>query len=225
MVSEESNQSGESNAVAFGPDIVFDPKGNKRCEFWAEISATDDSGVSVDKLKEGDELQIIEISGACSFAEGKSGRIQSIIATAADAALGAAGAAAWQVAVGLMRKDLDEHMAPEGGADDNDGGKKRDGYGQEVGGTGNYAQEEGGIIVCLPEAGGVVYSSKKVRRAKGGGGGNTGRGWFFPTRKDVGIKRKINRDGVLRIAAFDSNYSDNAGSYEVKFSITRPKNR
>ena len=222
MASEESTQSDKSNAVAFGPDIVFDPKRTEPCEFWAEISATDDSGVSVDKLKKGDELQIIEISGACSFAKGKSGLILSIIATTANAALGAAGAAAWKAAVSSMRKDLDKHMAAGGGTDDNDGGKKRDGYGREVGGAGNYAQEEGGIIVCLPQAGGVVYSSKKVRRAKGGGGGDTGGGWFFPTRKDVGNTWTIVRDGVLRIAAFDSNYSDNAGSYEVKFSITRP---
>ena len=218
MVSEESIQSGESNAVAFGPDIVFDAKGSERWEFWAEISATDDSGVSVDKLKKGDKLQIIEISGAFSFAKGKSRLILSIIATAANAALGAAGAAAWNAAVSSMRKDLDKHIAVDGG---NDGGKKRDGYGREVGGDGNYAQEEGGIIVCLPQAGGVVYSSKKVRRAKGGGGGYVGGGWFFPIRRDVGKTWTIVRDGVLRIAAFDSNYSDNAGSYEVKFSITR----
>ena len=219
MVSEESIQSGDSNGIAFGPDIVFNPEGEEPCEFWAEISATDDSGVSVDKLKEGDKLQIIEISGACSFARGKSGLILSIISTTAVAALGAAGAAAWKAAVNSMRRDLDKHMAVDGG---NDGSKKRDGYGQEVGGKGNYAREEGGIIVCLPKAGGVVYSSEKVRRADDGDRRDTAGGWFFPTRQDVGKARKIDSDGVLRIAAFDSNYGDNAGSYEVKFVITRP---
>lgn len=224
MANDESVRSGESNTVAFGPDIVFVPKGTEPCEFWAEISATDDSGVSVDKLEEGDELRIIEISGACSFAKGKSGLILSIIAAAADAALGGAGAAAWKTAVSSMRKDLDKHMA-DGGGDDNDGGggKKRDGYGQEVGGGGNYAQKEGGVIVCLPRAGGVVYSSEKIRRAKGGGGSSAGGGWFFPTRKDAGKTWVMGFDGVLRIAAFDSNYGDNAGSYEVKFSIRRPQ--
>ena len=123
-----------------------------------------------------------------------------------------------------MRKDLDRHMAADGGTnDDNDGGKKRDGYGREVGGDGNYAQKEGGIIVCLPRAGGLVYSSEKVRRGKGGGGSSPAGGWFFPARKDVGKTWAIGRAGVLRIAAFDSNYSDNAGSYEVKFSIRRPQ--
>ena len=71
------------------------------------------------------------------------------------------------------------------------------------------------------QAGGVVYSSKKVRRAKDGGGGYVGGGWVFPIRRDVGKTWTIVRDGGLRIAAFNSNYSDNAGSYEVKFSITR----
>ena len=224
MASEESTQSGETNAVAFGPDIVFNPQGAETCEFWAEISATDDSGVSVDKLKEGDELRIIEISGACSFAKGKSGLILSIIAAAAAVTLGGASSAAWNTMVSSMRKDLDKHMAADAGTDDNDGGKKRDGYGQEVGGGGNYAQNEGGIIVCLPLARGVVYSSDEVRRDKDGGGNNAQSGWFFPTRSDAGETRTIGQEGVLRIAAFDSNYSDNAGSYEIKFSITRPQN-
>ena len=223
MASEESTQSGESNAVAFGPDIVFNPQGSAPCEFWAEISATDDSGICVDNLKRGDELRIIEISGACSFAKGKSSLILSIIAGAADVALGGATAAVWKTAVSSMRRDLDKHVAADAGADDNDGGKKRDGYGQEVGGGGNYAQKEGGIIVCLPRAGGVVYSSDKVRRNSTGGGGNAQRGWFFPTRSHVGQTWAIDHEGVLRIAAFDSNYSDSAGSYEIKFSITRSK--
>ena len=224
MASEESTQSDETNDVAFGPDIVFNPQGTEPCKFWAEISATDDSGVSVDNLKEGDELRIIEISGACSFAKGKSDLILSIIAAAADVALGGASAAAWKTAVSSMRKDLDKHMAADVGTDDNDGGKKRDGYGQEVGGGGNFAQKEGGIIVCLPRAGGVVYSSKKLRRKSTGGGSNARRGWFFPTRSDAGKPRAIGQEGVLRIAAFDSNHSDNAGSYEIKFLITRPQN-
>ena len=224
MASEESTQSDEANAVAFGPDIVFNPQGTEPCEFWAEISATDDSGVSVDNLKEGDELRIIEISGVCSFAKGKSGLILSIIAATAQLALGGASAKAWNTAVSSMRKDLDNHMAAHTGTDDKDGGKKRDGYGQEVGGDGNYAKNEGGVLVCLPRAGGVVYSSEKVRRKNTGGGSNAQRGWFFPTRTDAGKPRTTGHGGVLRIAAFDSNYNDNAGSYEIKFSITRPQN-
>ena len=148
------------------------------------IRATDDSGVSADNLKEGDELRMIEISGVCSFAKGKSDLILSIIAPAADVALGGASAAVWKTAVSSMRKDLDTHMAADAGSDDNDGGKKRDGCGQEVGG-GNYAQKEGGIIVCLPRAAGVVYSSETVRRKSAGGGSNARRGWFFPTWSDA----------------------------------------
>ena len=221
MSIEESTQSSKTNAVAFGPDIVFVPQGTGRHEFWAEISATDDSGVSVDNLKKGDQLQIIEISGACSFAKGKAGLILSIIAAAADVALGGASAAVWKTAVNSMRKDLDKHTVPDS---DTDGGKKRDGYGQEVGGSGNYAKNEGGIIVCLPRAGGVVYSSEKVRRKNTKSGRNAPRGWFLPARSDFGKTWAIDHDGVLRIAAFDSNYNDNAGSYEIKFSITRLQN-
>ena len=52
---------------------------------------------------------------------------------------------------------------------------------------------------------------------------------FFPTRIDRRnpelpsvMKKTTTQDGVLHILAFDSRYEDNAGSYEVKFRITRP---
>lgn len=140
---------------AFGPEEVFDPKDDKPGEFWAEISATDDCGVAVDGLKEGDVLRIIDISGIASFAKGKSGLILSII----SAATGLATNTAWKTAVDAVRKGLTKN-APE----DDEGGKKRNGYGREIGGAEPFAEKEGGIIVCMPSGGGVVYSSSPWRK-------------------------------------------------------------
>ena len=65
MTNDDTKQLGEDTAAEndsepFGSDAVFGPKDSKPVEFWAEISATDDSGVSVDGIKAGDELRIIE---------------------------------------------------------------------------------------------------------------------------------------------------------------------
>lgn len=220
MTIEDTKKSGEDAAVGddlatFGPDAVFDPKDSQPVEFWAEISATDDSGVSVDGIKKGDEFRIIEISGMCSFAKGKSRLILSIVTTVAGAFLGG-GTTAWQSAISSMRKDLDKHAKDSGTA-----GKKRDGYGLEAG-EASHAENEGGIIICLPSSGGLRYYGD-VRRVKKDIGQVQAGGWFFPSRDRVQKPYSIETDGVLRIGAFDSHHNDNAGSYEVKFSITRPR--
>ena len=36
------------------------------------------------------------------------------------------------------------------------------------------------------------------------------------------MKKQAAKDGALHIVAFDSQYSDNAGDYEVKFLVIRP---
>ena len=219
MSSEGTKQSDEEapaqgETVTFGPDEVFEPEGSKPVEFWAEISATDDSGVSVDGIKKGDEFRIIEISGMCSFAKGKSRLILRVVTTVAGAILGG-GTKAWQDAISSMRKDLDKHTKDSGNA-----GKKRDGYGLEAGES-SHAENEGGIIVCLPGSGGLRYYAD-VRRVAAQIGQVQAGSWFFPSRDRVQVPYLIETDGVLRIGAFDSHHNDNAGSYEVKFSITRP---
>ena len=154
-------------------------------------------------------MRIIEISGVCSFSKGKADLVVSIISTAAKAI-----APAWKSAVGTVRKQLDKHLEAD---KDDGGGKRRDGYGQEVGGGGNIAEKEGGIIVCLPRAGGMYYSNEKLRRKPG----SRPNGVVFPTRSNTATPLTVDSAGVLRIAAFDSKYNDNAGSYEIKFSISR----
>ena len=47
-------------------------------------------------------------------------------------------------------------------------------------------------------------------------------GKCFPAARDERI-HKIRGNGVLHIYAFDHNYRDNAGSYEIKFRVVRPE--
>lgn len=217
MPDPESTQPSASAIGTFGPDETFSPQtSGMSCEYWAELSATDPDGVSVDGLQEGDLLQILDITGICSFDDGKAGLIVSIIGAVATSAALVAGGDAWKTAVASMRKDLNKLGDPAKGGD------KRDGYGRKIG-SDDYGEKEGGIIVCLPHAGGMFYSGGTVKRKKSGGGGNSSKdGWFFPARSETPTQEwTIECPGVLRIGVFDGNYGDNAGSYEIKFKITR----
>ena len=199
--------------AAFGPDIVFSPGNGGTCEFWALVSATDGSGIAVDNVKEGDTFRIIDASGVCSFSKGKAKLVRSIVTVAASVATaGVAGAGLWKKVTDSMRAELDKHAD-----DDSRGAKRRDAFGQEIGGGGNIAKEEGGLIVCLPPATGMVYSNGKVRR--GDHKKPPPNGAYFLQRGS--ISHAISADGVIRIGAFDSNFKDNAGCYEIKFSLTR----
>ena len=59
----------ENEAYKPGPDIVFPEEGGSRT-YWAGVCATDSIGVSVSWLQEGDVIEIVGISGQCSFAGG-----------------------------------------------------------------------------------------------------------------------------------------------------------
>ena len=196
----------------FGPDIVFDPGDDGTRDFWALVSATDGSGIAIDNVKTGDVFRIIDASGVCSFSKGKARMVRSIVTVAGEVAAGVTGAGIWKEVTDSMRTELDKHED-----DDSGGSKRRDAFGQEIGGGGNVATEEGGLIVCLPPATGMVYSNGKVRR--GDAAKQPPRDAFFLERG--GEPKTIGADGVIRIGVFDSNFKDNAGCYEIKFSLTR----
>ena len=47
---------------------------------------------------------------------------------------------------------------------------------------------------------------------------------YFPCREPSGtMQMKASEDGTLYILAFDSDYSDNIGSYEVRFRVVKGK--
>ena len=197
--------------LEFGPDIkVPDIKPGESASFWAELSSTDDSGISVDGIQADDEVYIEVASGACAFDNNRLEVVLSIVSLAAGIFK-----PAWLGQVNDMRKALG----------DKGGGKKRDAYGQEVGGDGNYAEKEGGIIVCMPAYGGTVYANDQTHAKRlpnnTGRVSNSPNNYLFPGRDPSSRKVKVKSGGVLRIAVFDGNHGDNAGSYEVKFTITR----
>ena len=207
-----------------GPDIVLGETDNE-WTIWASINTADDHGISVDNVKHGDKLTIEAISGVGYFA-GQSGwwKVLSMIYKVSGA-FAPTGLAADTVITALSEETL-----PGDGRDDDDDGKSkpRDGYGRKLNNGGKFAEEEGGIVVCMPTASGPMYAHSG-NHFKNGSGRSTNNlkadsemknNCFFPTRARGEIS--LEGDGVLYIYAFDKNYRDNAGNYEVKFRIERP---
>ena len=219
----------------FGPDVTI-PSDTRGVVLWTEISSTDDSGITVDGLKKGDIVEIEDVTGICSFADETTaqkvlsfvGIVFGILAKDSGLLFKTADA---KKRVEAFRDQAQELVKQVGGAGK---AKRRDGYGQDPG-TGDFATEEGGILVCMPSAHGVLYAvsanhlsndaHKKGRLPQYYSDNVKHFNCFFPCREDSGImKKKVEEDGILHIIAFDSDFSDNRGDYCVKFRVIRPTN-
>ena len=207
-----------------GPDIVLD-EGEREWTIWASINTADDHGISVDKVKGGDKLTIEAISGVGYFT-GQSGwwKVLSVIYKVSGTF-----ASAGSTAENVLKALSGETLPREGKDDDVDGkSKPRDGYGRNLNDGGKFAKEEGGIAVCMPTASGPMYAHGGNHFENGSGrstenlkeGSEMKENCFFPSRARGTID--LNGNGVLYIYAFDKNYRDNAGTYELKFRIERP---
>ena len=216
----------------FAPDIIIPPDASE-VAIWTEISSTDDSGVSVQGIKKSDIIEIESIAGICAFSgQTTGGRVLSVVGIVGGV-LGSAGAGAVATAGKLLKKtgSIKSEVGNASGSV-TDGGKRRDGYGKDVGGK-EFAVNEGGIIVCMPSAHGPIYSSednhladsakKEGRLPKHVREGIRDK-CFFPCREDGGVMTKeAQEDGTLHILVFDNDFSDNAGSYEMRFRVMRRK--
>ena len=223
------------NDEEFGPDIEIPPDATE-VGIWTEISSTDDSGVSVQGIKKGDVIEIESIAGICAFSDQTTkGRILSV-AGIVGSVVGSAPGGGIVAASKLLKKAagaIRTEVGNASGKGDPQGGKRRDGYGKDVGGS-EFAAKEGGIIVCMPSAHGPIYASED-NCFKSGDAKRKGRlpeyvrpgirdKCFFPCREKGGRMRQVaQEDGTVHILVFDSDFSDNAGSYEMRFRITRRK--
>ena len=140
-------------------DIVIEDDASD-VALWAEISSTDDSGVTVQGIKRGDTIKIESVSGICSFSV-KSGakKVLSVVGVVGEF-VGSAVTGGAVGKVGKIVKSQASSIKTElGNSGVESGGKRRDGYGKDVSGH-EFATEEGGLIVCMPSAHGPIYASK-----------------------------------------------------------------
>ena len=201
-----------------GPNVSL-KQGYAEWTIWARINAADSHGISIDGVQNGDRLTIETISGVAYFS-GRSGwwQLLSVVYGVTPGVVAPIDSIASNMLTSL-RETL---------PDDEDGGSRpRDGYGRDLDdGSGRFAEEEGGIVICMPVARGPMYAyddNHFTRRQNGREHKPESKmpGKCFPAARHVEEYTMLG-NGVLHIYAFDHNYRDNSGSYEIKFRIDRP---
>ena len=217
------NDNGDANR--FGPDIsVSIPEGATGVSLWAKVNSADANGVTIDNVKEGDVIKIDFIGGSASFSD-RSGwdhikSIIGIVGSMPEAILGSLGS---QIGKAAKKAADNANLKAFTGK-----GLVRNGYGRKK--SGKFALKEGGIVVCMPSAQGTIHARKGTYPLQAAE--NRGRlathvpagiqdKCFFPVRGRE-MQMTASKAGVICILAFDSEFEDNEGAYEVKFTITRP---
>jgi hypothetical protein len=198
------------------------------------INPADDHGVCISNLAKGDRVRITSISGNCRFSRGDGvkkilsflGVAGPIVAGVVDPKTAPLTQPIIKELIGWAEKNL--LVSPTG--------ILRDGYGWDGGGPMNFCYNEGGVIVCLPEAGGPLYGGggdAAIRRPKKGDQTPRydeflpkhvkGKG-FFPVRGDQKHNtRVIGQPGELFILAWDGpdDFDDNTGHYVLRLQIVK----
>jgi len=213
---------GDGLPEGFGKGFVWD-RAEDESLLVLFINAADPLGVSIDGIQAGDQVQILSASGIASFSEDKGNPLASsivgLVAAGANVAVTVAGAP--EVAPVIKAA---EDFAKDQFKATNAKTKRRDTFGVDPG-SGHKARQEGGVLVCLPEAGGTFYSGDgdhKERWVKGDGVRTDDKlpahlfGSFFP-RQGFGDHntRMVRQTGQMYVVPWDWKFEDNAGFYKV----------
>lgn len=214
---------GQGLPEGFGSGFTWDRADNEVLLVMF-VNAADALGISVDGLKAGDQVQVISASGVASYSQSKGNPIASSLV-----GLAAAGA---KVAVPEISPVITaaEKFAKEQFKATNAKTKVRDAFGVEPG-SGGKAQQEGGLLVCLPEAGGTFYSGRDRNRWIKKDGTRLDEnlpdhvfGSFFPRQGLVNHNiRTVQQPGQMFVLAWDFAFDDNAGFYKVFVKLTKGK--
>ncbi len=212
----------------FGHGFVWD-RAESEAVLVVFVNAADSLGVCIDGLQAGDQLQVMSATGVASFSEDKGNPLASgivgLVATGANLAATVLGAPEVAPVITAAEKFAQDQFKAT-----NAKTKKRDVYGVETG-TGHKARQEGGVLVCLPEARGTFYSGNgdhKERWIKGDGVRTDDHipahvfGSFFPRREsDAHNTRTVQQTGQAYLVAWDWKFEDNAGFYRVVVKLKK----
>lgn len=204
-------------------------------KLWASIPANDDTGIIIDNVMEGDTILIYDASGIASFGKTNMALVKSIVgmanAIAGDVLLYATDGAAepflasWNSAV----KSIGDAV---GDADIEH--KRRDAYGRDPG-TGDYGKHEGGLIVCMPTSHGAIYATSDYYLADGSKSNGRKTSYYSTAAKNANamypcnvsgaiLQQTAKQAGAIHVLAFDENFQDNAGAYNVGLMVIRNGN-
>ncbi len=201
-------------------------------KLWACIPVNDETGVVIDNVQKGDTVLIYDGSGIASFKSTNMAFVKSAIGIANAVVNGVAvvatdGAAApflagWNGVVDSVQSAIPSGAVKSG---------RRDMYGRDPG-TGDYAKNEGGIIVCMPESKGAIYATSDYYLADGAkangrqvkyfSAATKAKNAFFPCNVNGGTMQGVaTTAGAVHILAFDSKFTDNAGYYNLAILVLR----
>jgi hypothetical protein len=200
------------------------------------INAADPLGVSITGLQPGDQIQVRSATGTASFSKDTGNSIlSSIVGIVAD------GTAAVVSALDPTSKNVGTEIEDAGkqaqalfkGSGNPE--KFRDPFGVEPS-THGYGLQEGGVIVCMPQAGGTFYSADSNHRsywatmpkAFGQPRGlpsayqsQSSNPPFFFIGESTPNAAICQSSNPAYIVAWDFAYGDNAGTYEVFVQLTQ----
>jgi hypothetical protein len=213
---------GEGLPAGFGKGFIWD-RSQDEALLVVFINAADPLGISIDGMQAGDYVQILSASGIASFSEDKGNPLASsivgLVAAGANVAVSAAGAPEVVPIINAAEKFAQDQFKAT-----NAKTKRRDTFGVDPG-SGHKARQEGGILICLPEAGGTFYSGdgdRKNRWIQGDGVRTDDKlpahlfGAFFPRQGfNDHNTRMVRQGGPMYIVPWDWKFEDNAGFYKV----------
>jgi hypothetical protein len=213
---------GEGLPAGFGKGFFWD-RSEDEALLVVFVNAADPLGISIDGLQAGDTVQIMSASGIASFTEDKGNPLASsivgLVAAGANVAITAAGAPEVVPVINAAEKFAQDQFKAT-----NAKHKRRDAFGVDPG-SGHKARQEGGILVCLPEAGGTLYSGNgdhKERWIQGDGVRTDDKlpahlfGAFFPRQGfNDHNTRVVRQGGQMYLVPWEHAFDDNAGFYKV----------
>jgi hypothetical protein len=189
------------------------------------LNAADPMGVAILGVTAGDTLELVSAAGLASFAEDTENEgvssIIGIVAAGASLAASAFGAPEATPVIGAGATFAQDRFKERQVKT-----KRRDPYGVDPGSQ-HKARQEGGVLICRPEAHGVYYSGNDEKfwikkpgdRIDRHRPDHLGRNANFIRR---GMGRTMSRGaGDLYLVAWDHIFSDNFGFYELRVIMRR----
>ncbi|MFD0724576.1 hypothetical protein [Lysobacter brunescens] len=192
------------------------------------VSSNDPEGAQIAGLEAKDYFGISEMAGSASFStvnvkliKGIVNVVNKIVDETVDIATDEAAAPimdAWNESLKALEDAFDEDKIDT---------KVRDGWGKAH--DGGYAIDEGGVLVCLPQAGGPLYHDD-FQLESGASDGRLPKYYpqgkaFFPCNKPGGLLYlQASEAGTAHVLAYDSKdaFKDNQGAYNIEAWVLRP---
>ncbi len=212
-------------------------------KLWVVVSANSSNGILINALEKNDQVMVNQaknLNGMASFTKSTMAPTAGIVGLAnyvrtqgnsllyPDAAAATPFVNAWSQQFNALRTVANANPMKH---------KLRDVFGKDPGGDKKYAINEGGVILCMPEAAGPIYSNKDTRPASGSK--DNGRlprytparvtelnsGFLYRQQPGV-ITAGATRPGGLIVVAFDEGnaFGDNNGAYAMEILILRGAN-